>query len=189
MKTIWPIVIFVVTVFVGLSIWLQNETYDPYSVSELDNMLSQDPSWYENKSKENTEDEKLLDKIEDDVPLDALDKDPISVTDGEFNINKSKEEWSKKIYGLFETELGLTEENIQEYERLKNDYDKEKTELKSTGESRVKDLNRLFDKFMEKLREHLGDEGYTSYLELKHNFNKDLLKKQPKMSSPFQIDF
>lgn len=103
-----------------------------------------------------------------------------------------QKQWSKDVADLFLDQLSLDQNHLNKYFELKEDYENERLELfqeyheemvAKHGEEYVFHLtdletspkiNELNLNYRDQLREVIGDENYTRYLELKDNFNRKI---------------
>lgn len=123
----------------------------------------------------------------------------------ELEVENAEKIWLFQVTEMFQNELNLSSEIINRYERLRSEYyiEKEKAVqefndkmISKYGDDYLtkptKDMpeyqNTVFDNYLERLRMLLGDESYSRYLEIKHHFNKDLLKKQDPQKGIFEIE-
>lgn len=124
----------------------------------------------------------------------------------EYEAEEAEELWKEKIVEMFKEELNLDSSKISKYEEMRISYHSEKEKnvkafnqrmVNKYGEKYLTNPSpdmeqyegRIFDLYLEKLRGILGDEHYSRYLELKHNYNKILLKKQDPKKGLIEIDF
>jgi hypothetical protein len=124
----------------------------------------------------------------------------------EYEAEEAEKLWKEKIVDMFKEELNLDSSTISKYEGMRQNYHSEKEKnvkefnrkmVNKYGEKYLKNPSsdmeqyedRIFDLYLEKLRGILGDEHYSRYLELKHNYNKILLKKQDPKKGLIEIDF
>jgi hypothetical protein len=124
----------------------------------------------------------------------------------EYEAEEAEKLWKEKIVDMFKEELNLDLSKISKYEEMRESYHSEKEKnvkafnqrmVNKYGEKFLKNPSpdmeqyedRIFDLYLERLRGILGNEHYSRYLELKHNYNKILLKKQDPNKGLIEIDF
>ena len=170
MNKFTPIIALFFIIFAGLYIWMQKEDYDPYSVREIDKMLSQAPTWLEKENQDSTINEEKIEDIilnsEIDGEVEVLkitessDKEVVPESEEE----DSQKKWNLEIIRFFEKDLKLKENLISSYKNLKRSF---YTEKEKFGES-----NAIQDKYSEKIRLIFGGENYIRYIQYKHHFNE-----------------
>jgi hypothetical protein len=174
MNKLWPVIVLLIIISLGVYIWAQKEAYDPYSVEEIDKMLAQDPPWLSESEPEVSDEENVEEMILESSVEEVVEPSKMATLSAspQKDINELRNQiqknWDIKIKSFFAKELKLTPSLISAYEKLKKEYNtKKKNEV---------DL-KLFDKYSEELKSILGRDHYIRYLEEKHHYNKEMAKQ------------
>lgn len=103
-----------------------------------------------------------------------------------------EKQWSKEIVDLFLGELELDQSHLDKYFRLKEEYENDRLEMFEsyhekmiaehgddyvfhlTDQDTTPELQDLNINYRDKLREVIGDDNYTRYLQLKDSFNEKI---------------
>ncbi|MFZ8933756.1 MAG: hypothetical protein ACO20H_09445 [Bacteriovoracaceae bacterium] len=174
MNRLWPVIVLLVIVSLGVYIWAQKESYDPYSVEEIDKMLAQDPPWLKGEGADASEDENIEDMILDSSAEEVVEPSNMAVLSAspEKDLEKLKiqaqKNWDIKIKSFFAKDLKLAPALISGYEKLKKEYIEKK---------KIEGGLKLFDQYSEELKSLLGRDHYIRYLEEKHHYNKEIAKQ------------
>lgn len=139
---------------------------------------------------------KVGDRILSDSELEELDE----------YFEKVENEWEESIRNLFLKEFGLAEDDLKDYEEMRDKYETDKLEafqdfheymVEKHGENYVynpSDDELNFDdkvkfEYQDQLRKKVGDYNFKKYIKLVDKFNERLKREQDPYKGTMTIDF
>ncbi|MDC1174306.1 hypothetical protein OAT67_02850 [Bacteriovoracaceae bacterium] len=109
--------------------------------------------------------------------------------------DKVEEEWDRKIKDLFITEMGLSSQDVEDYNKMKEGFAEDKIEIyqdyheemvQKYGDSYQFKPSEEMTSFEKKLREdyqnlirkRIGDDNFKKYIEMLDNYNEEVRREQ-----------